>query len=114
VRGRAAGLSALEQAAGYREGWIVSAGQVSSLLAKRAAQEDALGTVGVARAVDRISIPRGPAPGDQVRARRIREALERDPIGDLSRLGVQVDRVTADEPSPGGGRRRQSRAAHLK
>jgi osmotically-inducible protein OsmY len=88
-------------------------GHVSSLLAARAAREDALGTVGIIKAVDRISIPAPGVASDALLARRIRDAFARDALGDLTNVGVKVNRGLVQLFGPVAGQLAHTRALEV-
>lgn len=67
-------------------------GHVPSLLAAGAAREDAAGTSGIRRTIDRISIPFAPVASDALLAQSVMKAFAREPLADLGNIKVQANR----------------------
>lgn len=96
-----------------RDGVATLTGSVSSLLQARAAREDALGTVGIKKVLDRISIPAPPVASDALLARQVREAFARDPMTDLTNVHVKVDRGLVRLFGPVAGQLAHTRALEI-
>jgi osmotically-inducible protein OsmY len=88
-------LSPFDISVAVEGGFVTLRGSVDHLKAKRAAERDALNTVGVHGVTNRIRIQSQPPPSTDIIADKVREALQRDPIVDRFEMIVTVIDQTA-------------------
>jgi len=83
-------LSAFDVTVAVEGGFVTLRGSVDNVKAKRAAERDALNTVGVHGVTNRIRIQTEPPPAPETIGEKVRNALQRDPLVDRYEIIVNV------------------------
>lgn len=73
-----------------KNGIVILSGVVDNLKAKRAAEEDALNTIGVSRVRNYLKVRPEKPPGDDEIAQSVKESLARDPVLEQDKITVRI------------------------